>query len=75
MPLGRRSRQFDRRVSEHTMIGRFAWRTIRWLEAHHSDRAAWLGCYVLIVVSKTKSAIEARHATAVLRRKMKHLML
>jgi len=35
--------QFDRRVSERTMIGRFAWRAIQWLETHHSDRAAWLG--------------------------------
>jgi SAM-dependent methyltransferase len=47
--------QFDHRVSEHTMIGRFAWRAIQWLETHHSDRAKWLGCYVLIVVNKTKS--------------------
>jgi hypothetical protein len=44
--------QFDRRVSEHTMIGRCAWRAIQWLEAHHPDRSARLGCYVLIVVSK-----------------------
>jgi SAM-dependent methyltransferase len=48
---------FDRRVSEHTIIGQVAWRVIQWLETHHSDRAAWLGCYVLIVVSKTKSDV------------------
>ena len=51
--------QFDRRVSEQTMIGRFAWRAIQSLETHHSDRAARLGCYVLIVVSKTKSDVTA----------------
>jgi SAM-dependent methyltransferase len=48
---------FDRRVSEHTMIGHVAWRVIQWLETDHSDRATWLGCYVLIVVSKTKSDV------------------
>jgi len=46
---------FDHRVSEHTAIGRFAWPAIRWLETHHPDRAARLGCYVLIVVNKPKS--------------------
>lgn len=51
--------QFDRRVSEHTMIGRCAWRAIQWLETRHSDRAARLGCYILIVVSKRKSAVTA----------------
>lgn len=47
--------QFDRRVSEDTMIGRYAWRTIQWLETHHSGLATRLGCYVTVVVSKTKS--------------------
>jgi hypothetical protein len=51
--------QFDRRVSEYTMIGRFAWRAIQWLETHHSHRATWLGCYVVIVVNKTKSDVTA----------------
>ena len=36
--------QFDRRVSENTMIGRVAWRAVQWLETHYSDRATWLGC-------------------------------
>jgi len=53
------SLEFDRRVSEHSMIGRFAWRAIRWLETHHPDHAAWLGCYVLIVVDKAKSDVTA----------------
>jgi len=51
--------QFDRRISEHTMVGRFAWRAIQWLETHHSDHAAWLGCSVLIVVNKSKSDVAA----------------
>jgi len=28
------------------------WRVIQWLETHHADLAARLGCYVLIVVDK-----------------------
>jgi ubiquinone/menaquinone biosynthesis C-methylase UbiE len=44
--------QFDRLVSETTIIGRVAWPAIQWLETHHSDRAVRLGCYVLIVVTK-----------------------
>jgi SAM-dependent methyltransferase len=44
--------QFDRRISENSVIGRVVWPAIQWLETHHSDRAARLGCYVLIVVSK-----------------------
>jgi hypothetical protein len=51
--------QFDRRVSEQTMIGRFAWRAIQWLETRHCDLAAWLGCSVLIVVSKMKPDVTA----------------
>lgn len=51
--------EFDRRVSEYTMIGRFAWHIIEWLETRHSDRATRLGCYVVIVVDKTKSEVEA----------------
>jgi hypothetical protein len=47
--------QFDRRVSETTTLGRMAWRAIRRLETHHPNLAARLGCYVLIVVSKSKS--------------------
>ena len=46
--------EFDRLVSENAMIGRVAWRAIQWLETHHSDRAARLGCYVLIVVTKRR---------------------
>ena len=44
--------QFDRRIPENAMIGRVAWPAIQWLETHHSDHAARLGCYVLIVVTK-----------------------
>jgi hypothetical protein len=44
--------QFDRRISENGLIGRIAWSAIQWLETHHSDRAARLGCYVQIVVTK-----------------------
>ena len=44
--------QFDRRVPENSLIGRVAWPAIQWLETHHSDRAARLGCYVQIVVTK-----------------------
>ena len=51
--------QFDRRVSEVTKLGRLAWRAIQWLETHHADLAARLGCYVLIVVSKSKSDVAA----------------
>jgi SAM-dependent methyltransferase len=51
--------QFDRHVSETTTLGRLAWRAVRRLETHHADLAARLGCYVLIVVSKTKSDIAA----------------
>ena len=47
--------QFDRRVSETTTLGRMAWQAIRRLETHHPNLAARLGCYVLIVVSKSKS--------------------
>ena len=47
--------QFDRRMSESTTFGRLAWRAIRRLETHHVDLAARLGCYVLIVVNKSKS--------------------
>jgi ubiquinone/menaquinone biosynthesis C-methylase UbiE len=50
---------FDRSVSEYTVIGRFVWRAIQWLETRHSNLAARLGCYVLIVVSKTKSDVTA----------------
>jgi ubiquinone/menaquinone biosynthesis C-methylase UbiE len=46
--------QFDRRVSENSMVGRVLWPAIHWLETNHSDQVVWLGCYVLIVVSKTK---------------------
>jgi hypothetical protein len=49
--------QFARRVSETTAIGRLAWRVIQWLETHHADLAARLGCYVLIVVDKWKSEV------------------
>lgn len=51
---------FDRQVSEHTTIGRCAWRAIQWLETHHSDFAARLGFLVLIVVRKTNNADEVR---------------
>jgi SAM-dependent methyltransferase len=44
--------QFDRRISENAIIGRLAWRAIHWLETHHPDSAARLGCYVQIVVTK-----------------------
>jgi ubiquinone/menaquinone biosynthesis C-methylase UbiE len=47
--------QLDRRVSETSAIGRLAWRAIQWLEMHHADLAGRLGCYVLIVVDKSKS--------------------
>jgi ubiquinone/menaquinone biosynthesis C-methylase UbiE len=43
---------FDRLVSETSMIGRIAWPAVQWLETRHSGRAARLGCYVLIEVSK-----------------------
>jgi SAM-dependent methyltransferase len=45
---------FDRRMSESTTFGLLAWRAIRRLETHHVDLAARLGCYVLIVVNKSK---------------------
>jgi ubiquinone/menaquinone biosynthesis C-methylase UbiE len=48
--------QFDRRVSEVTKLGRMAWRAVQWLETHHAVLATRLGCYVLIVASKLKSA-------------------
>jgi len=51
--------QFDRGFSEHTTVGRFRWRAIQWLETRHSDYAAKLGCYVLIVVNKRKSDVMA----------------
>jgi hypothetical protein len=44
--------QFDRQVSENSMVGRVAWSAVQWLETHHSDLAASLGCSVLIVVNK-----------------------
>ena len=44
--------EFDRRIPENSTIGRFAWPAIHWLERHHPDSAARLGCYVLIVVTK-----------------------
>lgn len=47
--------QFDRRMSESTTLGRLAWRVVQRLETHHPDLAARLGCYVLIVVNKSKS--------------------
>jgi SAM-dependent methyltransferase len=47
--------QFDRRMSETTTLGRLVWRAVQWLETHHANLAARLGCYVLIVVSKSKS--------------------
>jgi SAM-dependent methyltransferase len=44
---------FDRSVSETTTVGNLAWRAVRWLETHHADVAARLGCYVLTVVNKS----------------------
>jgi ubiquinone/menaquinone biosynthesis C-methylase UbiE len=44
--------EFDRRMSEVTKLGRLAWRAVQWLETHHTDLAARLGCYVLIVVRR-----------------------
>ena len=44
---------FDRRVSETSVLGRRLWQGIRWLETRHPDLAAYLGCYVLIVVTKS----------------------
>jgi ubiquinone/menaquinone biosynthesis C-methylase UbiE len=46
---------FDRLVSEHTLMGRLAWRGIQWLETHHTDIAARLGFLAVIVVNKTKA--------------------
>jgi len=43
-------------MSESTTLGRLAWRVVQRLETHHPDLAARLGCYVLIVVNKSKSA-------------------
>jgi SAM-dependent methyltransferase len=43
---------FDRRFSETTAIGSLIWRAIERLETNHSDIAARLGCYVIIVVDK-----------------------
>jgi SAM-dependent methyltransferase len=48
------SGQFDRRLSETTSLGRMVWRAIQRLETRHPDLAARLGCYVLIVVDKSK---------------------
>jgi SAM-dependent methyltransferase len=45
--------QFDRRVSEVTKLGRMAWRAVQRLEKYHPVLAARLGCYVLIVVTKS----------------------
>jgi len=44
---------FDRCVPETTTLGHLAWRAVRWLETHHADVVARLGCYVLIVVNKS----------------------
>jgi SAM-dependent methyltransferase len=46
--------QFDRRVSETTALGSLVWRVIQRLEAQHAVLTARLGCYVLIVVNKSK---------------------
>lgn len=43
---------FDRRFPEKSILGQCIWRTIQWIETHHPKAAAWLGCYVLIVVDK-----------------------
>jgi ubiquinone/menaquinone biosynthesis C-methylase UbiE len=43
---------FDRHVSEHGIIGRFAWRAILWLETNHAKIGARLGFLVVIVVDK-----------------------
>lgn len=51
--------EFDRRVSEHTRIGRLVWRAIHRLETHHADLATRLGCYVLVVVDKAKAEAPA----------------
>lgn len=48
---------FDRGISKSTSFGRMAWRAVQWLETHHADVAARLGCYVLIVVDKSKPQI------------------
>jgi len=51
---------FDRGISEATVLGRMAWRSVRWLETHHPDVASRLGCYVLIVVDKSETASRRR---------------
>ena len=50
---------FDRRVSEHTKMGRLAWRGIQWLETHCPGLSARLGFLVVIVVNKTKPSLAA----------------
>jgi len=48
---------FDRGVPETTALGRITWRAVQWLETHHADVAARLGCYVLIVVDKSEARV------------------
>ena len=43
----------DRQVSETSVLGRTLWQGIRWLETRHTGLATYLGCYVLIVVTKS----------------------
>ena len=47
---------FDRHVSETTLFGRALWQCIKWIETRHVRFAAYLGCYVLIVVSKAPAS-------------------
>lgn len=44
---------FDREVSENTMLTRWAWRALQWIETNHPETAARLGCYVTIQVRRT----------------------
>jgi SAM-dependent methyltransferase len=46
---------FDRLVSERTTLGVLAWRGIERLETRHRGLAARLGCYVLVVATKSAS--------------------
>jgi len=45
---------FDREVAEKSKLSRWAWQALRWMEQNHSQAATRLGCYVTVVVQRSK---------------------